>query len=135
MANQLYSADRVKFINGGFNWPSLPARLDAWRGSYVFDEAHASIADITAAGGVQVVVGLALSGKIAKPGGYAASNPAILPTVPVGAPVTFLVLMDTTGTPVPIAYIDDAQGLPFTPNGLDQVVQPDWLQLRGWFRA
>ena len=30
--------------------------------------------------------------------------------------------------------IDEAFELPFVPNGLDLVIQPDWLSARGWFR-
>jgi hypothetical protein len=32
-------------------------------------------------------------------------------------------------------FIDDAEGLPFTPNGLDVLIEPDWLLERGWAKA
>jgi hypothetical protein len=56
----------------------------------------------------------------------------LLPAVPVGPLVTWFT-MTKAGTDL-ILYIDDAEGLPFTPNGLDVPVTPDWLSNRGWFR-
>jgi hypothetical protein len=125
--NQLYAGIRERAAKGLFNWPTVPAAVGAGRGPYVFDEAHASVTDIAAAGGTLVMFSFAV---------YVASNPALLPAIPVGAPVTFLILFDTTsGAQTPLAYMEDGIGLPFTPNGLDWLVQPDWLDMRGWFRV
>ena len=137
--NRLYSRNRKKFLDGTFDWPVRSFIMSACRGAYTFDEDHQIDSEIIAAGGVIVTDGLPLTGMTAMAGGYAMSNLTLIPAVPAGAPITFLILFDvtdlaTTGK-VPLVYIDEAMGLPFTPNGLDQNIQPDWLSHRGWFRA
>lgn len=130
--NSLYAKPREQFAKAQFDWVTKVVHLFAWRGLYVFDESHVTAADVANAGGESVMAGPPLIGQVVKPGGYCSSNPTVLPAVPVGLPVTFFTLLD--GSSNLIAYIDEGIGLPFTPNGLDWLVQPDWLPLRGWFR-
>jgi len=135
--NALYDSARQRMLLNDFNWPVLTLGVVAWRGPYTFLETDANVADISANGGQLVMVGLPLTNQAAVDG-YARSDTAILPNVPASPdPVTFLTLVETAGS-VPdaklIAFLDDAEGLPFVPNGQDQAVQPDWLQMRGWFR-
>jgi len=60
----------------------------------------------------------------------------VIPGVVIGQPVTHFTLVDDQGAEdVLLYYIDEAIDLPFDPNGLDMVIQPDWLSARGWFRA
>jgi hypothetical protein len=131
--NQLYARVREQMAKAQFNWVGLVVHPFIWRGPYVFSEAHVSATDVASAGGAPVMAGAQLTGMLVKPGGYCTSYPALLPAVAVGAPVTFMTLVD--GSQNLIAYIDEAVGLPFTPNGLDWLVQPDWLPRRGWFRG
>lgn len=137
--NRLYSRNRIKFLNGQFDWPSRQMVMSCCRGAYTFDEQHITAAELTAAGAVLVASSLPITGQTAMAGGYAMSDMVVIPTVPAGPEVTFLILFDITdaGTigNVPLVYVDEAMGLPFTPNGLDQQIQPDWLSHRGWFRA
>jgi hypothetical protein len=42
--------------------------------------------------------------------------------------------MGTTASSQLLLYIDEAWDLPWTANGLDLPVQPDWLAMEGWFR-
>lgn len=136
--NALYALPRELLLKAALNWPTLAIYIQAWRGSYAFNEAHVTSADVTAAGGALVQTSLAATGAVVRPGGYGRTDPILLPTVPASPnPITFLTLSEITtlpGTHRLILFIDEAEGLPFVPNGLDQPVQPDWLNARGWFR-
>jgi len=136
--NVLFDIARQRMISNQFDWATMAVSVVAWRGPYTFLETNETTADITAGGGQLVMVGLPLLNQLAMPGGYARSDTAVVPDVPASPDaVTFLTLVEMAGAveeyPL-IAFIDDAVGLPFVPNGQDQRVQPDWLQLRGWFR-
>ena len=135
--NALYAGLRDRMLKG-FVWQDLPLIVGAWHGAYVFDETDVTTQDVIAAGGILSAYSLPLTNVIPRTGGYARSDMALLPTMPVGAEITFLTIMEDTGVlgqEKQLMYIDEANGLPFIPNGLDQYVQPDWLDLRGWFRA
>lgn len=132
--NDLYDGARVRMLSNQFDWATLDVRLVAARGPYTFLPENATLADAVADGAELVVTSIPFTGLMVRPGGYAASDTAVLPDVPASTdPVTFL-LMTEAGSDLLIAYIDDAEGLPFAPNGQDQNVQPDWIHLRGWFR-
>jgi hypothetical protein len=135
--NSLYDVVRPRFLNLTFDWVNLDIALVAWRGSYIFDPLHATVADVTAAGGELVAQSLLLLGKEVSPSGYARSLDAVFPAVPPGAPITFLTMIEAAVSPAPlplICYIDEAEGMPYKPMGLDITVQPDWLAERGWWR-
>ena len=79
-----------------------------------------------------------LPGKTVSTDGTSQTNQVVIPTVAIGAPISFLTMSDrnvnqTLSTV--ILYIDEALDLPFIANGLDMVVQPDWLAKRGWWKA
>ena len=135
--SDLYRGARERFLGApNFDWVGMSARLQAWSGPYTFDEAHALNSSVAATATLRAT-SLALTNK-AKTYGYAISDPAVLAAVPVGAPITFFTLSEYTGDLLAmplIAYINVGPSLPFTPNGLDWNVQPDWLAGRGWFRA
>jgi hypothetical protein len=138
--NRLYSRNRIKFLNTQFDWANRQMIMTCCRGPYTFDEEHITSDELVANGAELVASSLPMTGQTAMPGGYAMSDLIVVPAVPANTlPVTFLVLFDVTeaGTVgnVPLVYIDEAMGLPFVPNGLDQQIQPDWLNHRGWFRA
>ena len=134
--NNIYANARERAL-ASFNWVDLNLVLMAWHGAYVFDETDLTTADIVALGGVLDGVSLPLTNVLARPGGYARTDPALFPLMPVGPEVTFLTLVEDVGIAGQeknILYMDEALGLPFVPNGLDQIIQPDWLERRGWFR-
>lgn len=135
--NTFYARYRDHLLAADTPWTGLPVGLVAWSGIYFFDEAHITVANVQTAGGTVVSVAEPNPTTIAGPGGYAITDAMLLKAVPVGPPVSFLTLI-RVGPSVPtselIAYINQAEGLPFIPNGLDIVVQPDWLNRRGWFR-
>lgn len=137
--NAQYNLQRVRRATGAFNWPTLTCYMQAWRGAYVFDAAHETVSDVTASGGTLVATSLALLDQQVTSGGYLRSGPVAIPAIAPSSPITFLLLVRDTGggaaAYAPIAYYDDAIGLPFTPNGLEWLIQPDWLSERGWLRA
>ena len=106
MANSLYNLAAYSMVTGGFDWPDIPLVLSVLTGVPTFVSTHQKIGDIKAMG-----------------------------------IVTEVTWMTIAGTQVPhdssrlILFVDEAMELPFTPNGLDLLITPDWLAQRGWFRA
>lgn len=100
----------------------------------MFVPTDTSIYDITARGDtVLVKTSLPITVKTVSADGTAQTNGVVVPEVPIGPNITHFTLHEAFGNL--ILFIDEALNLPFTPNGLDLVVQPDWLEQRGWFRA
>lgn len=129
--SSLYAVARSRMLKATFDWVNIPARLHAFAVPYLFDESHATLSQV----GVPVASSLNLTGQVVSPAGYARSDSAVLIDVPAGQTVTFLILAEHGPVDPPlIAFIDEAEGLPLLTNGLDQVVVPDWIQQRGWFR-
>jgi hypothetical protein len=133
--NQLYGKPRERMLKATFDWVALDLRLVAWSGVYDFDETHETITDM--AGPTLRGISIAITGKVVKTYGYARTDPVVIPGITVGPQVSFLTLCEYAAVPdnMPLLlYIDQAEGLPFVPNGLDWVVHPDWLDQQGWFR-
>jgi len=136
--NSLYNVARRKMVTGAFSWYDLDVVLIGWSGPYKFDEDHVTSGNVTAALGVERTRSLPNVAMGVTPEGIVQTASYVLPRVPVGPPIIFLTLAVPSTTPGGdelIAYYDDGEGLPYTTKGLDVVVQPDWLNARGWFRA
>ena len=135
--NGIYDEARVKSLTANLNWLTTDLMLVAWAGSPSFVPTDKFVADIKARGAVVLGYSLAITEQMVSTDGTAQTNAVVIPTVPVGSPVTWFT-MCTKNTPVDnselILFVDQADGLPFEPNGLDMVVTPDWLQNRGWWR-
>jgi hypothetical protein len=137
MTNALFNVARHQMATGSFNWYELDVVLTAWSGPYVFDETHAVAGNIAAAGGIHIARSLPNVAMGVTPEGIVQTAKYLLPLVSIGPPIVFLTLASVGATPSTdalIAYYDDGEGLPYTPKGLDVIVQPDWLSQRGWFR-
>lgn len=136
--NALYNVARVRRLQNQFNWVTLALRVVAWSGPYTFDEYHTLTSQI-AATATKRAHSLLLDGHTVTTGGYARANAAVIENLVAGGdPVTFLTLCEDTGdtSNMPlIAFYDTGIGLPFQPNGLDWLIQPDWIAERGYFRA
>jgi hypothetical protein len=132
--NQPYDVARYRFLTAGLNWPALNLRLSAWGKAPHFVATDEVLSDITTRN-VTTLLGtsLPITVKAVAPDGTAMTNGVVIPTVPVGPDVTHFTMSEANGAL--LLYIDDALDLPFTPNGMDIVIQPDWLSKRGWFRA
>jgi hypothetical protein len=135
--NQIYDVARRHLLNATLNWVTTNLVLIAWKGTPRFVATDATTAAVKSHGAIDVSWSLAVTGKAVSTNGTAQTDQVLLPKVPTGAPVTHFVLARKEAVltnSVPILFIDDADGLPFIPNGLDVPVTPDWLQRRGWFR-
>ncbi len=133
--NQLFAIPRQRLLKALWNWETVAVRLLAFNTAYTFNEDHTTVSQI----GAPLAQSELLTGKVATVKGYARSNAAYFTSIGVAAPVTFFVLAEDIGgassTWKPMAYIDEAEGLPFTPNGAEKTVVPDWITNQGWFRA
>jgi hypothetical protein len=139
VSNSLFNIARYKFATGTLNWsPALNLVLIAWGGDPVFYETDTSVAAIIARAETTVIAhSQDMAGIAVTSSGWLQSGPALLPTVPIGPPVTHLIIATKAlswndGTP--LIYIDTGIDLPFTPDGLDVLIQPDWTEERGWCR-
>jgi len=133
--NNLYANARVRFLTAAFNWPPMVARLLAWTHVYAFNETHLTVINI----GVPVAESELITGLSVTATGHAKGNNAWFQDVPLTTPWLFLTLVDETGGLTGgarklIAYYDTGMNLPRQPNGQDELVIPDWLDERGWFR-
>lgn len=132
--NQPYDIARYRFVTAGLNWLNLNLLLTAWSGAPKFVATDKLLSDITTRGQTTFRgTSQAITVTAVSTDGTAQTNGVVIPGITVGANVTHFTMGEAGGAL--ILYIDDALGLPFSPNGLDIIIQPDWLQQRGWFRA
>ena len=134
-----YDGARVAFIAASFNWLAQDFILVAWTGTPVFVATERTIAEFKARGGVEVGRSLLYAGKVVDIKGVARSGPVVIPGISADTNVTHFTLVKPHPT-IPDngelqVFIDDVEGVPFIANGLDVMVQPDWVQDQGWFRA
>jgi hypothetical protein len=132
--NNAYDIARYRFVTAGLDWRTLNLQLTAWGGTPNFIPTDTLISDITTRN-VTTLLGTSqpITAKAVTSDGTVQTNQVLIPNVPVGPDVTHFIMGETGGQL--IYFVDDALNLPFTPNGLDIVVQPDWSLQRGWFRA
>jgi hypothetical protein len=130
----IYDNFRQKLLTASFDWRSEDYLLTAWSGLPDFVPADASLTDIlTRANATLQAMSLPILGKAVSFDGTAQTGPVVIQGIPATEVVSFFV-MSADPSDEPLLFIDDAEGLPWTSNGLDLVVQPDWLYERGWFR-
>jgi hypothetical protein len=136
--NSVYDSSRHRLMRGLQNWEALDLMLTVWSGTPTFVPTDMYVSDITARGLVERGSSQPITSKTVAPDGTAQTNQVVIPGVPIGAPLTFFTMSirkPTRSLSELILFIDDAKELPFDPNGLDLVVQPDWMQGRGWWKA
>jgi len=134
--NNIYDDARYKLLTAGLDWTAIPLRLAAWGGTPTFVPTDKILDHITFR---NTLLGYSqpITYQTVTPDGTAQTNPVLIPDVPIGPDVTWFTMVKHVGAQSSaelLLYIDNAEELPFVPNGLDLVVQPDWLQSRGWFR-
>ena len=134
--NTVYDKARVLWATAGLNWPATDLVLVAWAGASDFVKTDVRVSDIVTRG-VATLLGYSqtITSKTVAADGALQTNDVVIPAVPVGPPVTHFTMCRRNATPnlsELLFYVDDAEGLPFTPNGLDLVVTPDWVLNRGW---
>jgi hypothetical protein len=135
--NAIYDTARFSLLTAQLNWMTVQVTLSAWAGTPDFDPTDETLADIKARGGVELAASLPVLGNTVSLDGTAQTGPIVIPTVPIGADVTWFTLARVNAThdlsPL-LLFVDEATDLPFEPNGLDMLVMPDWALNRGWFR-
>jgi len=126
MGNELYDAGREGFLDGSIDWDTDDIRcilVDI--ADYTVDlAAHDNLDDIPAP--ARVATSGALTGKTVAAGVADAADVTF--SAVTGDQSEALVIYKHTGTESTsrlIAYIDDATGLPVTPNGGDITIQWD----------
>lgn len=137
--NVPYDQARYWLVRAELNWAFTDLVLVAWAGVPNFVKTDKTVANVVARG-VNLLLGFSqvITQKSVATDGAAQTNDVIIPAVPIGPAVTHFTMCRRNVTPnlsELILFIDEAEGLPFAPNGLDIEVRPDWLQNRGWFYA
>lgn len=136
--NALYDVAASAMVAGGFNWLSDDLMLVAWSGTPTFDPSDKTLADVKQHPGVaELGSSLPIVGRAVTAEGIAQTDVVLIPGIPAGQMVTWLTMCRRQGAhdaSEMILFIDEVEGLPYDPNGLDFVVTPDWAQGRGWFR-
>jgi hypothetical protein len=137
--NTIYNEARRRLATAALDWTTVDLVLVAWSGAPSFMANDKTVADVASHGAVPVAYSIQIVNKAVSIDGTAQTDQVLLPKVPIGPAITHFTMCQRHAT-VPnmsqtILFIDDAEGLPFVPNGLDMVIEPDWLENRGWFRA
>lgn len=131
--NDIYDTARQRFALGLIDWSIAPLVLLAYSGEPVFYAGDDTIAGIDARGEtLRISTSQAVLQQSVSDEGYLQTGTVTFIEVPIGPPITHFIMSLNAG--VPLLYVDEAHELPFTPNGLDVVVTPDWLDERGWGR-
>lgn len=120
MTNALFDKGREGILDDSIAMSAATIKIALVRG-YTFSAAHANLSDVTGAGGAIVGTPIALSTKTFTAGVLDAAD-VTFPLVPTGAPIPCVIIYNDTGTASTsrlVAYIDQATGLPVTPNGND----------------
>lgn len=138
--SDIYNRVRYSMLTGNFDWPSLSAlRLVAWDGELDFDAEDLTVNDIITRGlATKLGFSLPVTGLAVTVDGRAQTDPIVIPDLVMGNQITFFTFVELDGVDEDdsdlVLFVDDAFELPFSTNGLDVTVQPDWIQERGWWR-
>lgn len=134
--NGLYNDARYKMQAGTFHWMT-DLLLVAWKGTPNFLATDKIVSDVLARNpaGIMATSEPITDASIAADG-TGRTNNVLFKTVPIGSVTWFTMCKKQVSTNLSelILFVDQAENLPFTTNGLDVLVTPDWLQNRGWFR-
>lgn len=128
----LYPFGRAGFLAGEIDWDTATIKIVLVRG-YTYSAAHEFMSDLTGSGGSIVATATLVSKTVTS--GVAGAADVSFTAVPAGAVCEALVIYQSSavggGADVAasaqrlIAYIDNATGLPITPNGADITVAFD----------
>ena len=130
--NNIYDVARVRLLTADLDWPAIDARLVAWTSPPDYVPTDQTPADIVARGGILLATSEEITAQTVSIDGTAQTDQVVIRNDTVGPPVTWFTMIEEPDKL--ILYIDDAAELPFDHRGLDIVVQPDWLENRGWWR-
>ena len=137
--NGIYDLARYQLLTAQFDWQTIPLVLSAWGGTPMFVPTDQTIADVASHGSPELGTSIPITAQSVAINGTAQTNHVLIPPIlPAGPIVTWFTMSrqypTTHAFSQPILFIDEADELPFDPRGLEIIVQPDWLDERGWFR-
>ena len=118
MANAVYNKARQAYLAGDLDWDANNIKVVLVTSGYTFSQAHEYLSSIAA--GYRVATSGNLSGKSVVDG-VADADDVIISEVS-GSQIAAIVIYQDSGSEATsrlIVYIDDATGLPCTPNGSD----------------
>jgi hypothetical protein len=135
MTNAIYDIARNRFAIGLYDWRATALTLFGFSGPLDFNQVDTTIADIIGRGAVQLATSLPVAGQAVTVSGILQTGPVVMQGANSGSIVAQMI-MAVTAVPdtasIPLFWLDDVDGLPYTLNGLDWTVQPDWSQSQGW---
>lgn len=138
MSNKPYDALRYKFVTAQFDWRVEDIRLAMWDGTPDFVASDTQLNQIIARGHVLRGYSDPITSRTVSVDGTVQTNNVLVRTPPAANEITWLTLCVNGASPADsllVEFIDDAIGLPFITNGLDQLFTPDWATGKGWFRG
>lgn len=134
----IYDGARNKLATAGLDWRTQTLIVSAWEGAADFNPVDTTIASIAARGHVERGTSLDMTGLTVSANGTAGSQPVVVPGIAAGISIGWFTIAQKNAThsaSVLLLFIDEAAPpLPFIGNGLDLVLQPDWLSATGWWR-
>jgi hypothetical protein len=124
MADALFNPGREGFLAGEIDWNNATIKVSLVRG-YTFQASHKFVSDITGSGGALVATATLTNPTVIS--GVADADDVVFTAVPTGTACNCLIIYQSSavsgGADVAdtakrlIGYIDQASGLPVTPNG------------------
>jgi hypothetical protein len=136
--SNIYDWARAQLLTANLDWLGVELVVSAWSGTPTFVPTDVTIANVKSRGAVERAYSLPVAGTSVSIDGTAKSDPVVIPTVPVGAPILWFTMSEVAvphDTSKLILFLNDVvPPLPFIPNGLDLVLTPDWSAGRGWWR-
>jgi hypothetical protein len=134
----IYDWARAQLLTANLDWLAVELVVSIWSGTKTFVPTDRTIADVKARGAVERGYSLPITDTSVSVDGTARTDPVLIPAVPVGAPLLWIT-MSEVATPHDnsklLLFIDQVlPALPYTANGLDIVLTPDWAAGRGWWR-
>lgn len=137
MSNNIYNSIRYAMMTGAFDWRALDLRVVLLSGEPDFDPTDITLNDIIGRGGAVRAVSQPVTAPSVVVDGTGRTDAVLVEEVPIGDPITWLLLVKynpVQNSSQLVYFCDEALDIPFIPNGLDMIIQPDWTAQRGWFK-
>lgn len=137
MGNQIYDNARRRLLTADLDWQTIELMLVPWDGVPDFVATDTKINNITARGALPRGYSDPITSQTVTTTGIGQTNLILIPDVEVGPDISWFTMCErkpVLSESELILFIDTGLDMPFTPNGLDLLVTPDWLSRRGWFK-
>jgi len=136
--SNIYDWARAQLLTANLDWLDVNLVVSAWAGTKTFVPTDTTIAHVKARGAVERGYSLPIALTSVSTDGTAKTDPVLIPAIAPGTPILWFTMSEVASphdNSKLILFIDHAiPELPFVPNGLDILLQPDWSTGRGWWR-